>query len=131
MEHSFNHNFISDQIKKIIKKIPPGQVATYGQIAFLAGFPGSTRQVVWILHSCSEKEKLPWHRVVNRKGTISLKPNAGFEKQKWLYELTKYMRADIRAPFLMRALNRLKLIWMFDRRHMISHIIDEMGKRIR
>jgi methylated-DNA-protein-cysteine methyltransferase-like protein len=61
-------------------------VATYGQIAFLAGFPGSTRQVVWILHSCSEKDNLPWHRVVNRKGTISLKPNAGYEIQKQMLE---------------------------------------------
>ena len=82
----FHGEHLSDQIKKLIKQIPSGRVATYGQIAFLAGFPGSTRQVVWILHACSEKDNLPWHRVINRKGTISLKPNAGFEKQKKLLE---------------------------------------------
>lgn len=86
MEQSFDPNHISNKIKKLIKQIPRGRVATYGQIAFLAGFPGSTRQVVWILHSCSKKDNLPWHRVINRKGKISLKPNAGFEKQKKLLE---------------------------------------------
>jgi methylated-DNA-protein-cysteine methyltransferase-like protein len=82
----FQDEYFSDRVKNLIKQIPPGRVATYGQIAFLAGFPSSTRQVVWILHSCSKKDNLPWHRVINRKGTISLKPNAGFEIQKKLLE---------------------------------------------
>ena len=86
MDHSADQEHITDLIKNLIKRIPSGRVATYGQIAFLAGFPGSTRRVVWILHSCSEKDNLPWHRVVSQKGTISLKPNAGFEKQKRLLE---------------------------------------------
>jgi methylated-DNA-protein-cysteine methyltransferase-like protein len=46
----------------------------------------SVRRVVWILHSCSEKEGLPWHRVVNRLGKISLNPGKGYEKQKALLE---------------------------------------------
>jgi methylated-DNA-protein-cysteine methyltransferase-like protein len=66
----------------VIKSIPKGKVATYGQIACLAGFCPSVRRVVWILHSCSKKEELPWHRVVNRLGAISLKSGAGYEKQK-------------------------------------------------
>ncbi len=66
----------------MIKGIPRGKVATYGQIAYMTGLYPSVRRVVWILHSCSEKEGLPWHRVVNRKGTISLKPGAGYEEQK-------------------------------------------------
>jgi methylated-DNA-protein-cysteine methyltransferase-like protein len=70
------------EIVRMIKSIPKGKVATYGQIACLAGFSLSVRRVVWILHSCSKKERLPWHRVVNRRGTISLKPGAGYEKQK-------------------------------------------------
>ena len=57
-------------------------MATYGQIACLAGFCPSVRRVVWILHSCSKKERLPWHRVVNQKGTISLRLGEGYEKQK-------------------------------------------------
>ena len=81
METSF-----SQRVKEIMKKIPPGKVATYGQIAAYAGNPHATRQVVWILHSSSQKDKLPWHRVVNSKGRISLKTNYGYETQKELLE---------------------------------------------
>ena len=66
----------------IIKNIPEGKVATYGQIATYAGNPRAARQVSYILHSSSEKENLPWHRVINSKGSISLKPGHGYELQK-------------------------------------------------
>lgn len=72
------------RVIKLIKDIPQGRVATYGQIAYMTGLHPSVRRVVWILHSCSEKERLPWHRVVNAKGTISLKPGSGYERQKEL-----------------------------------------------
>jgi methylated-DNA-protein-cysteine methyltransferase-like protein len=77
---------ITSEIVRLLKSIPRGKVATYGQIASLAGFDHSVRRVVWILHACSKKEKLPWHRVVNQKGFISLKPGAGYEKQARLLE---------------------------------------------
>jgi methylated-DNA-protein-cysteine methyltransferase-like protein len=77
------HSF-TQRVKDIIKKIPRGKVATYGQIAALAGNPRATRLVVWILNSSSRKDKLPWHRVINSKGQISLKPNYGYEIQKEL-----------------------------------------------
>ncbi|MCR2821482.1 MGMT family protein [Lederbergia panacisoli] len=54
----------------IIKSIPEGRVATYGQIARLAGNPRGARQVSRILHSMSSKYELPWHRIVNAKGEI-------------------------------------------------------------
>ena len=76
----------TSKVIRLIKSIPRGKVATYGQIAFLAGLYPSVRRVVWILHSCSEKERLPWHRVVNRQGAISLKPGAGYEKQREMLE---------------------------------------------
>jgi len=76
----------TSEVIRLIKAIPRGKVATYGQIAYLTGLYPSVRRVVWILHSCSEKEGLPWHRVVNRKGGISLRPGSGFEKQKELLE---------------------------------------------
>ncbi|KPJ73998.1 DNA methyltransferase [candidate division TA06 bacterium DG_78] len=68
----------------IIKQIPYGKVATYGQIAKYAGNPQAARQVAYILHSSSEKESLPWHRVINSKGGISLKLRQGYELQKQL-----------------------------------------------
>lgn len=74
------------ELINLIKAIPRGKVATYGQIACLAGLFPAVRQVVWVLHSSSEKEGLPWHRVVNAKGGISLKPEAGYEQQKALLE---------------------------------------------
>ena len=74
----------SQRVKDIIKKIPRGKVATYGQIAAFAGSPRAARQVVRILHSSSRKDKLPWQRVVNSQGKISLKPGYGYEKQKRL-----------------------------------------------
>jgi methylated-DNA-protein-cysteine methyltransferase-like protein len=73
-------------VKRIIKAIPAGKVATYGQIAALAGNPRAVRGVVWILHSSSRKAALPWHRVVNRRGQISLRPGQGCEEQRALLE---------------------------------------------
>ncbi len=76
----------SQQIIEVIKRIPKGKVATYGQIATIAGNHRAARQVVRVLHSWSKKEGLPWHRVINGKGEISLKPGRGFELQKSLLE---------------------------------------------
>ena len=68
----------------VLKSVPVGKVATYGQIAFLAGNPYGARQIAWILNSCSKKEKLPWHRIVNGKGKISLGEDQGYEEQMFL-----------------------------------------------
>jgi methylated-DNA-protein-cysteine methyltransferase-like protein len=68
-----------------IRSIPRGRVASYGQIAALAGFPAAARQVVRLLHSLSAKEGLPWHRVVNSRGTISL-TGQDYELQRGLLE---------------------------------------------
>ena len=74
------------KVKDLIKQIPRGKVATYGQIASLAGNYRSARQVVRILHSSGKKDKLPWHRVINKRGEISLLPGEGFEEQKELLQ---------------------------------------------
>jgi methylated-DNA-protein-cysteine methyltransferase-like protein len=70
------------KVKKAIKDIPEGRVATYGLIAAHCGNPRAARQVARILHSSSKKDNLPWHRVLNRKGQISLTSARGFELQK-------------------------------------------------
>jgi methylated-DNA-protein-cysteine methyltransferase-like protein len=74
------------RVIEIIKNIPKGKVSTYGKIAALAGNSRAARQVSYILHSSSRKENLPWYRVVNGKGGVSLKPNHGCELQKKLLE---------------------------------------------
>lgn len=63
-----------------IRSIPYGKVDTYGNIAARSGYPNSARQVARILHSLSAKEKLPWHRVVGRRGIIALKGQAKEEQ---------------------------------------------------
>lgn len=72
------------RVRQLLKKIPRGKVATYGQIAALAGMPRAARQVAWILHASAEKERLPWHRVINRNGMISLPRLQGYELQREL-----------------------------------------------
>ena len=71
-------------VREWIAAIPFGKVATYGQIAHLAGKPWGARQVAWILHSQSEKYRLPWQRVIGARGRISLPPGRGFEEQRRL-----------------------------------------------
>jgi len=81
----------------IIKKIPEGRVLTYGQAAVLSGKPKGARQISRLLHSMSGKYDLPWHRVVNSKGKISLGPSRGYELQKALLESegVKFSKNDI------------------------------------
>jgi methylated-DNA-protein-cysteine methyltransferase-like protein len=69
-------------VRAAIRAIPRGRVATYAQVAALAGNHRAVRGVVWILHSSSEAEHLPWHRVINSRGTISLRRGSGFEEQR-------------------------------------------------
>ncbi|WP_028577867.1 MGMT family protein [Desulfomicrobium escambiense] len=76
----------TDRIIGFIRDIPSGRVATYGQIAAMAGNPRAARQVARILHACSQREDLPWHRVVNREGRIALKTYAGGAEQQRLLE---------------------------------------------
>ena len=71
---------------QLIHSVPAGKVSTYGGIAAMAGNPQAARQVVRILHTCSKKERLPWHRIVNKEGRISLKPFRGYEDQRQLLE---------------------------------------------
>ena len=71
-------------VRKWIAAIPRGKVATYGQIARLAGKPWGARQVSWILHSQSGKYRLPWQRVIGAKGRISLPLDSGFFEQRRL-----------------------------------------------
>ncbi|MFK5882971.1 MAG: MGMT family protein [Candidatus Izemoplasma sp.] len=67
-----------------IKSIPKGKVMTYGQIAAYCDNPRNARGVSRILHGMSRKHDLPWHRVINSRGTISLTGNPGFIQKELL-----------------------------------------------
>ncbi|WHR52410.1 MGMT family protein [Vibrio furnissii] len=60
------------QIFAVIHQIPHGKVSTYGEIARMAGYPGYARHVGKALGNLPKDSKLPWFRVINSKGEISL-----------------------------------------------------------
>jgi methylated-DNA-protein-cysteine methyltransferase related protein len=62
-----------------IRRIPHGKVATYGDIAYAAGFPGMARQVAWALHA--SVPGVPWQRVVGAGGKVLLGGEHGFEQR--------------------------------------------------
>ena len=72
------------RIYDVVRQIPPGRVATYGQVAELAGLPGHARQVGYALHALKDEE-VPWHRVVNAQGRVSGRSDPGCDG--WQREL--------------------------------------------
>ena len=67
------------RIYAVVRQIPCGQVATYGQVAAIAGYPGQARQVGYALHALSEGSDVPWQRVINARGEVSLRSEGGWE----------------------------------------------------
>jgi len=61
----------------VVTRIPEGRVATYGQIAALAGFPGNAREVGYALAALPEELDVPWQRVINARGEVSLRREPG------------------------------------------------------
>jgi methylated-DNA-protein-cysteine methyltransferase related protein len=77
-----------DAICAVIRRIPRGWVATYGQVAAMAGMPRRARLVGRVLQRLDPATKIPWHRVVNAKGEVSysLSRNGGDIVQRRLLE---------------------------------------------
>jgi methylated-DNA-protein-cysteine methyltransferase-like protein len=67
------------RIYATVNRIPEGRVATYGQIADLAGLPGHARQVGYALHATPAELAIPWHRVINSRGEVSPRSEPGWE----------------------------------------------------
>ncbi len=59
------------RIYDAVRRIPHGRVATYGQVAAIAGLAGRARQVGYALHALPEGSDVPWHRVINARGEVS------------------------------------------------------------
>jgi methylated-DNA-protein-cysteine methyltransferase-like protein len=67
------------RIYAVVNGIPAGCVATYGQVAALAGLSGHARQVGYALNALPEGHNIPWHRVINAKGQISVRAEFGHD----------------------------------------------------
>jgi len=69
------------RIYRVVRRIPKGRVATYGQVAALAGLGGHARQVGYALSALSDEnprhKAVPWHRVINARGEISVREEPG------------------------------------------------------
>lgn len=66
------------KIYAVVRRIPEGKVATYGQIAVLAGLPGHARQVGYALNALRD-DTVPWQRVINAQGRVSERSEPGWE----------------------------------------------------
>ena len=61
-----------DRIYAVVRRVPAGRVTTYGAVARIAGLPGRARQVGYALAALRDGTSVPWHRVVNAQGKLSL-----------------------------------------------------------
>jgi methylated-DNA-protein-cysteine methyltransferase-like protein len=78
-----------ERIYAVVRRIPKGRVATYGQVADLAGLPGHARQVGYALHALQRDDRgVPWQRVLNAQGRTSRRSEPGGEHlQRQMLEL--------------------------------------------
>jgi methylated-DNA-protein-cysteine methyltransferase related protein len=83
-----NNSPLYETIYALVRQIPEGQVATYGQIAELLGLYGHARQIGYALFRVAPESDVPWQRVINAKGTISRSPfrEGGDDLQRILLE---------------------------------------------
>jgi len=76
-----------ERIWKVVRRIPKGRVATYGQIAELAGLEGHARQIGYAMHALPSGSGVPWHRVINAQGEVSPRASGdSHELQRMLLE---------------------------------------------
>lgn len=79
-------NDFASKVYTFVHQIPSGSVATYGDIAKLAGMSTYSRHVGKILSRLPNDSALPWHRIINGKGEISLKGDRGLYQMQLLRE---------------------------------------------
>jgi methylated-DNA-protein-cysteine methyltransferase-like protein len=77
MPTSLNDSYA--KIYGVVRRIPAGRVATYGQVAAVAGLPGHARQVGYALHALPDGSDVPWQRVINSKGEVSPRATPGWD----------------------------------------------------
>lgn len=100
-------------ILETVRHIPKGKVATYGEVAEQSGFPGQARLVGYALHNLPGKSGVPWHRVINSRGEISLpRIKEGHARQRKLLEKEKIIfkngKVDLKKYGWLSSIYRLK-----------------------
>jgi methylated-DNA-protein-cysteine methyltransferase related protein len=85
------------RIYAVVRRIPRGRVTTYGQVAELAGLSGHARQVGYALHALPTNTAVPWHRVLNARGALSLRRQPGAELTQRLLLEREGVRFDARG----------------------------------
>jgi methylated-DNA-protein-cysteine methyltransferase-like protein len=71
---------LHERIYAVVRRIPSGRVASYGQVAELAGLPRQARLVGYALHALRDEHgAVPWQRVINARGEVSLRSEPGTE----------------------------------------------------
>ena len=71
---------VCERIYAVVDRIPRGRVATYGQIAQMAGMPGHPRQIGYALNALASGSRVPWHRVINAGGKVSQRAEPLYEE---------------------------------------------------
>ena len=93
-----------ERIYGVVSRIPRGRVATYGQVARLAGLPGQARLVGYALSALDDRSRIPWHRVVNARGEISARRDGGpagilqrlrLEKERVSFDAQRRIRLEL------------------------------------
>jgi len=75
------HSPFAKKVIQVIQSIPRGKVVSYGQVAAYIGIPRAARQVGWILRGLEEGVNMPWWRVINKTGRISIEGNLHNDKE--------------------------------------------------
>lgn len=79
-----NKNRFFEKVYLVVRGIPHGKVMSYGQIALFLDMPRGAREVGWALSRVSDYDRVPWWRVVNNKGRVSIKGKYTAEEQRQL-----------------------------------------------
>ncbi len=78
--HPSSSDSVFDRVYALVRRVPRGRVVTYGQVARALGMPRGARTVGWAMRVCQDP-RVPWHRVVNAQGKVSLRPTMGYREQ--------------------------------------------------
>jgi methylated-DNA-protein-cysteine methyltransferase-like protein len=74
------------RIYAVVRRVPPGRVATYGQVARVAGLGNHARMVGYALAALPDGTTVPWHRIINARGTVSRRRSGDSLSQRFRLE---------------------------------------------